>query len=84
MEALPRVTLVLERERCESRLKRPPFWLVKGLGGTDGCMVEGGAIGRCMIFSPSLRQARLSSASVLQVVSKQHQAWGFTSYVGCS
>lgn len=54
MEALPRVTLVLERERCESRLKRLPFWLVKGLGGTDGCMVEGGAIGRCMIFSPSL------------------------------
>jgi hypothetical protein len=29
VQPLPRVTLVLERERCESRLKWLPFWLMK-------------------------------------------------------
>lgn len=77
MEALPRVTLVLDRERCESRLKRLPFWLIKGLGGTDGCMVEGRAIGMCMIFSTSLRQAPLGSASVSQVGSRPTPSLGY-------
>lgn len=40
-------------------------------------MVEGRAIGMCMIFSTSLRQAPLGSASVSQVGSRPTPSLGY-------